>query len=359
MRLVYLFSVQDLVVVIHNVLSNLIILYVFAEVFIIDHMFFLLGNVTLNVFTEARKLFTYFDERLFLVFENCNICMSNQIVLTALSEENGIMIDHLSWLKVSLCFLVHNNTVHDEVYKFWRLTSFGDECVFLYLLSLELFKVLWIEAFISARQEFSMDQNSITIHVLGKFSLQCAWQYLKKISHLLISFKFVTCIALKIVSNLLHKLEPNIKLLIKLINFIEFLFVTGSLLGDFTELSTQITKEVTEDSNTTNDDNHCPCQLVVVCWQDVSIADGSACNCCPIKTVSVLIQHAAIFDSSFRHPVDIWCSVTKWCGVPEASSSMNCEEPLEKGNDNVLVFLPKLSFLEIQFQIVHSKSGSW
>lgn len=158
-------------------------------------------------------------------------------------------------LQESLSRLVIHHTVHDEVYVFYSVTDFGDNVTLDEPFGFEFLKVLRVEVVIPVLEE-PVDSDGILIEKLGQLSLQSRWQDLQKIRHFLIGLKLkVSIVVRKVVSQLIHQVGPNLKLLVQLVYLLYPLLVGGESPIDLTELRTQVREDVREYGHTENYDD--------------------------------------------------------------------------------------------------------
>ena len=142
----------------------------------------------------------------------------------------------------------------------------------------------------------------------------------------------------EVISKLIDKRTSNMKLLVELINLLNPLLVRGICSCNLTELGTEVGQDVGENGYSKDDDGHCPEELKVVGWQDVSISDGSTSHSGPVHSSNILIKHSSVLKVISINPIFVMLDVSQTCCKPEATRYMEDESKNGKSLNKILYF---------------------
>jgi len=148
------------------------------------------------------------------------------------------------------------------------------------------------------------------------------------------------------------------ELLVKLFNLLDPLLVGNLLAGQLAELRAQVWQDVGENGDTKNNDQHSPEELVVVCWQDVSIANSCASYCGPIQARNVLLNEAWVFQPTRSDPVKPSVDVSFTSEVPETSCNVEDIRKQHKCLNQILHFDPKIKIFQEILKVSQRISAS-
>ena len=89
-------------------------------------------------------------------------------------------------------------------------------------------------------------------------------------------------------------------------------------------------------SDTEDDDEEGPNELIVVDRQDIAVSDCGTGNCCPVERGHVLRKVRRIVKVVGTDPVGIVPQVEGWCEMPHAASQVKDHDEGGEGLDDIL-----------------------
>jgi hypothetical protein len=127
---------------------------------------YLLLDVFINVWEYVKNLL----KDVYIKLQQHHFSLCNVVFFDVCFVYYAVMVDHVAGFKVPL-FAVLDDAVHDEHYKFCRVTYFDYDVTFSKLINFKFFKIVAVEVVVSILQEL-MDRDSILVHELGHVRLQ-------------------------------------------------------------------------------------------------------------------------------------------------------------------------------------------
>lgn len=141
------------------------------EELIVNHLLFLVPEHLIHIILDIWELIDNQKECVAIVFEHSHFRLRSEVVDRFCTLQNAVMVDHLTFLEISLRPLVFDYSIHDEVHKFGRATLLANQIVGVELFTLQFFKVLRVEVVIAILQE-SIGLNGFHVEEFGQLSLQ-------------------------------------------------------------------------------------------------------------------------------------------------------------------------------------------